>query len=161
MRDLDGAIEEGKSDVLGLFMVTKLKERGELGEADVMDNYVTFLAGLVRSVRFGAASPHGRANLAQFDFFKERGAFSRDAATGTYRVDADQMRAAVEAYCDKVLRLQGDGDYAGAAAFLPKPGEMDPELAQDLAALESANIPTDIVFRQGMEVLLEGLAAAR
>jgi hypothetical protein len=153
LKDLGGALEEGKADVLGLFMITKLKEMGELGEADLMDNYVTYLAGLFRSVRFGAASAHGRANLAEFTFFKEQGAFSRDSTNGTYRVDLAKMQAAVDAFSTKVLTLQGNGDYAGVEAFLPKADQMDPQLKQDLEGLASADIPTDIVFKQGMEVL--------
>ena len=160
LRDLAGAMEEGKADVLGLFIITKLQERGELGKADLMDNYVTFLASLFRSVRFGGADAHGRANLAQFRFFKERGAFSRDAATGTYRVTPDKMKDAISAYCETVLKIQGDGDYAGAGAFLPKGGEMDPGLKADLAGLASADIATDIVFKQGMDVLGQGPAPA-
>jgi hypothetical protein len=153
LKDRAGAIEEGKADVLGLFLVTKLKAMGELGDADLMDNYVTFLASLFRSVRFGAADAHGRANLAEFNFFKDHGAFSRDAATGAYRVDAEKMRAAIDAYSQKVLTMQGDGDYAAAGAFLPKAGEMDAQLRKDLDGLAAADIPTDIVFRQGMDVL--------
>ena len=160
LRDLAGAMEEGKADGMGLFLVTRLKAMGELGEADLMDNYVTFLAGLFRSVRFGGADAHGRANLAEFNFFKAHGAFTRDEATGTYRVDAAKMSAAIDAYCDTVLRLQGDGNYAGVVAFLPKAGEMDPQLRKDLDGLESADIPTDIVFRQGMEVLGAGAPPA-
>ncbi len=161
LKDQAGALEEGKADVLGLYLVTKLHEMKELGDADLMDNYVTFLAGLFRSIRFGAASAHGRANLAQFGFFRERGAFSRDETTGTYSVDFDKMRVAVEAYVEKTLRIQGDGDYAAAVAFLPKAGEMDPQLRTDLDALAAADIPTDVVFRQGMDVLQAGTASAR
>lgn len=161
LRDQAGAMEEGKADVLGLYMVTKLHGMGELGQGDLLDNYVTYLAGLFRSVRFGGADAHGRANLAQFNFFKERGAFSRDSTTGTYRVDLPKMQAAMNAYTETVLRLQGDGDYAGVTAFLPKAGEMDPQLKQDLAGLAGADIPTDIVFKQGMEVLQAGAPKAR
>jgi hypothetical protein len=161
MKDQAGALEEGKADVLGLFLVTQLHDMKELGDADLMDNYVTFLAGLFRSIRFGAASAHGRANLAQFGFFQERGAFSRDAATGTYRVDFDRMQQAISAYAEKTLRIQGDGDYDAAVAFLPKAGEMDEQLQRDLASLAAADIPTDIVFQQGMEVLEAGGASAR
>jgi hypothetical protein len=161
LKDLGGALEEGKADVLGLFMITKLKGMGELGEADLMDNYVTYLAGLFRSVRFGAANAHGRANLAEFTFFKERGAFSRDSTTGTYRVDPAKMQAAVDAFSTKVLTLQGDGDYAGVDAFLPKAEAMDPQLKKDLQGLDSTDIPTDIVFKQGMEVLQAGAAAKK
>jgi hypothetical protein len=153
LKDLAGAMEEGKADVLGLFLVGKLKEMRELGDADLMDNYVTFLAGLFRSVRFGAADAHGRANLAEFNFFKERGAFSRDLVTGTWRVDPEKMQAAINAYSETVLKLQGNGDYEGVRAFLEKESPMDPQLKAEIDALATADIPTDIVFRQGMEVL--------
>jgi hypothetical protein len=161
LKDVAGAMEEGKADVLGLFLVSQLHDMKELGEADLMDNYVTYLAGIFRSVRFGGGDAHGRANLAQFDFFKAAGAFSRDAKTGTYRVDAAKMRAAIDAYSEKVLRIQGDGDYAAAVAFLPKAGAMDPQLKADLATLASADIPTDVVFRQGKDVLAAGEAPSR
>ncbi len=152
LKDVMGPLEEGKADVLGLYMVTKLQEKGELA-GNLRDNYVTYLAGIFRSVRFGASSAHGRANLAQFEFFQSRGAFARDAATGTYRVDFEKMQAAMNALSEKILRIQGDGDYDAAVASLPKAGAMDPALEKDLGSLATADIPTDIVFRQGMEVL--------
>lgn len=153
LKEQAGALEEGKADILGLYMVTKLKEKGELGGDDLMDNFVTFLAGLFRSIRFGATEAHGRANLSQFEFFERMGAFTREPATGTYRVDLPKMQAAMTAMSEKILRLQGDGDYDGVVAFLPKKGEMDATLAADLQRLASADIPTDIVFKQGIEVL--------
>jgi hypothetical protein len=153
LKEQAGALEEGKADVLGLYMVTKLKEKGELGDAELMDNYVTFLASLFRSIRFGATEAHGRANLAQFLFFQQMGAFTRDPAGGTYRVDLPKMQAAMNALSEKILRLQGDGDYDGVVAFLPKKGAMDTGLAADLARLASADIPTDVVFKQGIEIL--------
>jgi len=153
LKEQAGALEEGKADVLGLYMVAKLKEKGELGEADMTDNFVTFLAGLFRSIRFGATEAHGRANLAQFLFFQRMGAFTRDAATGTYRVDVPKMQAAMNALSEKILKLQGDGDYDGVVLFLPKKGTMDETLAADLARLASADIATDVVFKQGIEVL--------
>lgn len=153
LKEQAGALEEAKADVLGLYLVTKLKEKGELNDANLMDNYVTFLAGLFRSIRFGATEAHGRANLAQFLFLKKMGAFARDPASGAYRVDLSKMQAALNAMSEKILRLQGDGDYDGVVAFLPKVGDMDPTLSADLARLASADIPTDVVFRQGMDVL--------
>ncbi len=153
LKEQAGALEEGKADVLGLYMVAKLKEMGELKGTDLTDNFVTFLAGLFRSIRFGATEAHGRANLAQFIFFRDMGAFTRDAKTGTYRVDVPKMQAAMNAMSEKILKFQGDGDYEGVVAFLPKKGDMDPALAGDLARLASADIPTDVVFKQGMDVL--------
>jgi hypothetical protein len=153
LKEQAGALEEGKADVLGLYMVAKLKEKGELPGADLTDNFVTFLASLFRSIRFGATEAHGRANLAQFLFFQQMGAFTRDAATGTYRVDPPKMAAAMNALSEKILKLQGNGDYDGVVSFLPKPGTMDATLAADLARLASADIPTDVVFKQGIDVL--------
>lgn len=150
IKEHHGALEEGKADVLGLYMVQQLSAMGELEGADLRDNYVTFLAGIFRSVRFGSASAHGRANVAQFRFLTERGAFVRDAATGTWRVDFDEMPRAIAALAEKILRLQGDGDREGTAAFVPASGVIDPVLAADLERLERADIPVDVVFEQGL-----------
>jgi hypothetical protein len=115
-------IEEGKADILGLYMVTELFRRGEFAEGEVMDNYVTFLAGIFRSVRFGASSAHGRANMVRFNFFQEQGAFTRDDATGTYSVDFETMQQAMVELSRLILTLQGDGDYDGVGALLQEKG---------------------------------------
>jgi len=147
------ALEEGKADILGLYMVSQLFERGEITEGSLMDNYVTFLAGIFRSVRFGASSAHGRANMIRFNFFEQMGAFTRDAETGRYSVVADKMAEAVAALSRKILTVQGEGDYAGATRMMTELGKIGPGLASDLARLESAGIPVDIVFEQGEAVL--------
>ncbi len=157
LRDQASWMEEGKADVLGLFMVTRLKEQGE-EDTDLLDNYTTFLASIFRSIRFGTASAHGRANLVRFNYFKEQGAFLRDEATGTYRVDFDRMTEAMNALSAAILRLQGDGDYDATAAFFDQYGQMDPQLQADLDRLADRNIPVDIVFEQGLSVL--GLPSA-
>jgi Peptidase family M49 len=153
LKEEAGALEEGKADILGLFMITKLHQRGELKSQDLDDNYVTFLASIFRSIRFGASNAHGRANAAQLSFFQERGAFTRDSTTGRYRVDFPKMRAAVDALAAQILRFQGDGDYAGVAKFMAERGKLSPELQGDLARLGSRGIPVDIVFEQGSTVL--------
>jgi hypothetical protein len=157
LREQASALEEGKADVLGLYMVTRLHEQGELGDAPLEDYYVTFIASIFRSVRFGAASAHGRANMARFNFFAERGAFARDAETGTYRVDMARMREAMDALGERILTFQGDGDYDGVVAFMEQYGVIGPELQRDLARVNEAGIPVDVVFEQGLSVL--GLGA--
>ncbi len=153
LQDLASRIEEGKADILGLYMVTTLHGQGELGDSDLMDNYVTFLSGIFRSIRFGASSAHGVANLVRFNFFKEMGAFSRDQATGTYRADFAKMQEAMNALSERLLRLQGDGDYEAVRAFIEQYGQEGETLRSDLDRLETAGIPVDIVFEQGMAVL--------
>lgn len=153
LADLASGYEEGKADILGLYMIGALGEMGELDADKLDDNYVTFLAGIFRSVRFGAGSAHGQANMVAFNFLHEQGAFARDDATGTWRVDFAKMRPAVDALSAKILTLQGDGDRAGAEAFLEQYGHVPAELQADLDRLQQADIPVDIVFRQGAAVL--------
>ncbi len=156
LRELASALEEGKADLLGLYMVTTLHGRNELGDQPLMDNYVTFLASIFRSIRFGASSAHGRANAAAFNFMHERGAFARDDTTGRWRVDAASMQDAMNALSEQILRFQGDGDYEGVARFVERYGTIGPELQRDLDRLRDAGIPVDIVFEQGVEVLNAG-----
>jgi hypothetical protein len=153
LKEQAGALEEGKADILGLFMITKLHQRGELKDQDLDDNYVTFLASVFRSIRFGASSAHGRANAAQLSFFQDRNAFGRDSATGRYRVDFPKMRAAVDELAARILRFQGDGDHAGVSRFMAQRGRLSPTLQRDLARLGSKGIPVDIVLEQGSGVL--------
>jgi hypothetical protein len=153
MKDKASTLEEGKADILGLYMVTKLHEAGELEGAALEDYYVTFLAGIFRSIRFGEASAHGRANMIRFNFFEEFGAFTRDEATGVYRADFEKMRLAIDALSEKILVLQGDGDYAGATEMVERMSIINASLQGDLDRLNDAGIPTDIIFEQGVEVL--------
>ncbi len=153
LREHYSAIEEGKADILGLYMVTKLYEQGELAEGTVLDNYVTFLASIFRSVRFGASSAHGRANMVRFNFFQEQGAFTRDETTGAYRVDFDKMKQAMEALSQLILTIQGNGDYQAAGQLLNERGVVGSGLQSELDRLATLGIPVDIVYEQGMNLL--------
>ncbi len=153
LKDTASALEEGKADILGLYMITRLHEQGELGDTDLEDYYVTFLASIFRSVRFGASSAHGRANMVRFNFFQDAGAFRRDPATGKYSVDMPTMRQAMADLSRRLLTLQGDGDYDGAQQLLAELGVVRPGLETDLQRLAAAGIPVDVVFEQGPSVL--------
>ncbi len=152
LKEQYSALEEGKADILGLFMVTKLHEMGELGDADLMDNYVTFMAGIFRSVRFGAASSHGKANMVRFNYFLEKGAFTKNE-NGTYAIDMAKMQEAGKDLTQMILRIQGDGDYEAAKTMIIERGIIGPDLESDLDMIDAAGIPVDIVFNQGVEYL--------
>ncbi len=152
LRESYSALEEGKADILGLYMVTKLLESGQLTEGQLEDYYVTFMAGIFRSVRFGASSAHGKANMIRFNFFKELGAFTREES-GQYRVNIDKLKIAMTELSRKILELQGNGDYEVARTFLDEKGFVGEVLKADLERVNRAGIPTDIVFEQGIEVL--------
>ncbi len=146
------ALEEGKADILGLYMINQLHKKGEIS-GDIQDYYITFMAGIFRSVRFGASSAHGKANMIRFNFFKEKGAFERSAETGQYRVNFDKFQAATDELSELILRLQGDGNYKGVAALVAEKGVIGTELQGDLDRLSAAGIPVDVVFEQGVEIL--------
>ena len=148
------ALEEAKADVLGLYLVTKLSEMGEYTNTTMEDNYTTFMAGIFRSVRFGAASAHGKANMLTFNYFQDMGAFTRDE-NGRYAIDFDEMKVAVEKLAGDILMSQGNGDYDQVKAWLDVMSVIRPELQADLDRVNAAGIPTDIYFNMGPNVLLK------
>lgn len=152
LKEQGSGIEEGKADILGLYMITQLHKKGQL-EGDLKDYYTTFLASVIRSVRFGAGEAHGAANMVRFNYFAEQGAFQRDAKTGTYRVDYAKMEQAMNKLSEILLTLQGNGDYEGVKKLFSEEGRVGAELQKDLDRLSKANIPVDVVFEQGKEVL--------
>jgi len=145
------AIEEGKADILGLYMVDQLHKKGEL-DGDMKDYMTTFMASIFRSIRFGAADAHGVANMIRFNYFKDKGAFTRNA-DGTYKLNYDKMYDAMKSLSALLLKLQGDGDYEGVAKLIKEKGIVPEQLKQDLQKLNDAHIPVDIIFDQGIETL--------
>jgi hypothetical protein len=153
LKETSSTIEEAKADVLGLFIIAKLHEKGELEEAELMDNYVTFLADILRSVRFGAASAHGKASMMSFNFFKSEGAFTRDDATGRYSVDTEKLQVSLARLSTLILTVQGDGNYARAKELVDGMGIISMQLQSDLERLAKTNIPVDVTWIQGKDVL--------
>jgi len=152
LRDYYSSIEEAKADIMGLYLVTKLYEMGEITSGDLMDNYVTFFAGIFRSCRFGATSAHGKANMMAMKYFADNDAFVFQE-NGTYLVNFEQMRDAVESLLEKILIVQGDGNYEEAKMWVDQDGVMTENLKNALDRVNASDIPLDIVFKQGREVL--------
>jgi len=153
LKEQYSALEEGKADILGLYIVTKLYEDGILFEGELMDNYTTFLAGIFRSCRFGAASAHGKANMVRFYYFQEKGAFTRNT-DGTYKVNFGKMKNAVISSVQQILKIQGDGDYETAKEIILKDGFIKDELKSDLNRINESGIPVDIVFNMGLDYII-------
>ena len=147
LKERAGSLEEGKADILGLYMVRQLRTMNELTTGRMEDNLVSFLASTFRSVRFGGASAHGRANIAALNFLERRGAFTRDS-TGHYRIDFAKMQEATNALAQTILTLQGNGDYDGVGKFQSEYGTISPTLKADLDRLNAKGIPVDIIYEQ-------------
>ncbi len=151
LKEHASAVEEGKADILGLYMVEQLLDKGELN-GNLKDYYTTFVASIFRSVRFGAGDAHGVANMIRFNFFKEHGAFER-LENGYYKVNYDKMHQAVKDLSHLLLTLQGDGNYKAVAELVKKEGKIGSQLQSDLERLTAENIPVDVIFEQGVKVL--------
>lgn len=147
LKERYSALEEGKADILGLYMIRQLNAAGELGQENLDNNYITFVASLFRSVRFGAADAHGRANVVAFNFMEKMGAWTREP-NGKYRVNIAKVRESADALSQRILLIQGNGDYQGAAAFYAEYGKIGPVLQGDLDRLKSRSIPVDIIYDQ-------------
>ncbi len=152
LKESYSSIEEGKADIMGLYLVTKLFEMGEFDKGELMDNYVTFFAGIFRSSRFGAASAHGKANMMRFNYFLEKGAFTKNEE-GYYSVDLDKMQETMISLMQDILKVQGDGDYEAAKKWVEEEGVIKPGFQADLDRINAASIPVDIVFKQGPEIV--------
>lgn len=152
LKEQYSALEEAKADIMGLWLVTRLYEMGEITSGEVMDNYVTFFAGIFRSSRFGAASAHGKANMLSLKYFADNGAFVYQD-NGYYKVRFEEMKKAVESLVSRILTVQGDGDYETAKEWIERDGVMTESLRRDLDKVNEEGIPVDIVFKQGKEVL--------
>lgn len=151
LKEHASALEEGKADMLGLYMVNQLHKQGEI-DGDIHDYIVTFMAGIFRSVRFGASSAHGKANMIRFNFFDEKDAFLRNI-DGTYTINFDNFQQAMDALSEKILVLQGDGDYDGVDTLVKNYGLIKSQLQDDLDNLSDQGIPVDVIFEQGVDVL--------
>ena len=149
-------IEECKNDVLSLFFIDQLNTMGELSQDDIMANYVTYMADVFRSVRFGITNDQAVANMIRFNYFKEYEAFTRDTRTKRYTVHRDKMKEAMLAFANEILMIQATGDYAAAQKLIEEKGYIQDQLLDDLYRLQKINVPKDVYFKQGVDVL--GLA---
>lgn len=151
LKEHASALEEGKADILGLYMITQLHAQREV-EGSLEEYYTTFMASVFRSVRFGASSAHGKANMIRFNYFQDLGVIKKTEA-GHYLIDFDKMEDAMNSLSALILELQGNGDYEGVANLVSEKAKIGEALQADLDRLSEEGIPVDVVFKQGAEVL--------
>ncbi len=136
------ALEEAKADIVGLYGLKWLVDRGDLPKEKLNGYYASEVAGIFRTVRFGVAEAHGRAEIMEFNFYSERNAIARDASTGRYVIDFARMPDAVAALAKELLEQEATGDRARAETWFAKYGTIPPELGKALQA--AADVPVDI-----------------
>jgi hypothetical protein len=153
LKTLYSAIEEAKADIMGLYNTGYLVEQGYLSREHGIKAYVNFLPGFFRAIRFGATSAHGKANMMEFNYMKEKGGIALDPKTDRFHVNLDKMPEAVRAMTHELCMIQALGDYDAASAFIDKYGRMVPEVERQLRKMSS--IPTDIELIYEAEAYIE------
>ncbi len=152
LKELYSTLEEAKADVMGIYNILRLIERGEI-EPEMRETLEpTYVAGLFRSARFGLHEAHGRGVVSQFNYLLEKGSLEIDEE-GRFRVVSDTFADGIESLLAEMLRLQATGDYDGTATFLDTYGVATPELEAAIAKL--GDVPVDIrpIYRQAEELL--------
>ena len=142
LKDLGSGFEEAKADVMGAWNVLYMMKKGILPAAERPQIHAAYVAGLFRAMRFGANEAHGKGAAMQYRFLREKGAIIWDAEAKRYRIDEVQIDGAIGALVGAIVKLQGDGDYAGTRAFLDQYGKTDAEADQVIATM--TGIPVDI-----------------
>jgi hypothetical protein len=139
---LYSGLEEAKADVVGMFGLIWLLDHGYLSANKRDEYYASYVAGSFRTVRFGIAEAHGKAEMMEFNYLSEQGVIVRDAATGRYRVDFSKMAPAINTLTKELLEQEATGDRARAEAWFAKYAKMPPEL--ETALKQQSDIPVDI-----------------
>ena len=142
LADKYSAIEECKATIVGMHNVPFLIEKGLIPEENAREIYTTYLAGMFRSIRFGAHEAHGMGTLMQLNYHRKTGAFVHDAETQKFSIDMDKIENSITQMAQKILILEGDGNYENASAFITEYGEVDDVIQGLLNNL--TDIPVDI-----------------
>jgi hypothetical protein len=145
-------LEEAKADVTGMFGLKWLVDHGALPVQRLEEYYASYVAGIFRTVRFGTAEAHGRAEMMEFNYLEEKGAITRDAS-GRYVIDYAKMPDTLAALAKELLEIEATGDRARAEAWFNRYDKMPATLRSALDA--ASNVPVDIdplvPFREGVQ----------
>lgn len=141
LADIYPGLEEAKADVVGMFALKFLMDKGVLPKQREQEYYASYVAGIFRTVRFGVGEAHGRAEMMEFNYLSEQKAITRDAS-GRYHVDYPKMPDVIAALAKELLEQEATGDRDRAAAWFQKYDVMPTELKSAMAELR--NIPVDV-----------------
>jgi Peptidase family M49 len=135
-------LEEAKADVVGMFGLKWLVDRGVLPADRLEEYYASYVAGIFRTLRFGTAEAHGRAEMMEFNYLSQEKAIHRDPATGRYVIDYVQLPIALARVSKELLEIEATGDRARAENWFKRYEAMPSELRSALEA--TTDIPVDI-----------------
>ena len=142
LKEIAGGLEEAKADVMGAWNILHMMDKGIIPNAERRQIRATYVAGLFRAMRFGVGEAHGRGAAMQYSFIRDRGGIVWDEGAKRFRVDEAKIDGAIRDLVGEIVRMQGNGDYAGVKAFLDKWGKLDPQAQGVIDTMKA--IPVDI-----------------
>ncbi len=142
MKDIGGTAEEAKADVMGVYNILFMMQKGEIPQAERPKLFATYLTGIFRAVRWGDEEAHGRGAALQYGYLKSKGAFPWDADQKRFRVNEEAMANGIRDLVAEIVRRQGDGNYRGMVSLFDRYAHLDPEAKSVIATLK--DIPVDI-----------------
>ena len=145
-------LEEAKADIVGLLALNWLIEKGVLPKERAEEFYASHVAGIFRTVRFGVAEAHGRAEMMEFNYFAEQGAITRDPKTGKYAIDFTKMQQAIATLAKELLEIEATGDRNRAEQWFKKYDSMPTELKSALANVKDVPVDVDPVSAFGEQI---------
>ena len=138
-------LEEAKADVTGMFALKWLVDHAELPKEKLEEYYASYVGGIFRTVRFGTAEAHGRAEMMEFNYLSERGAIWRNV-NGRYAIDYEKIPGALADLAKELLEIEATGDRARAESWFKKYDAMPEELKASLKAASDVPVDIDPVF---------------
>lgn len=117
-------LEEGKGDILGLYMIIKAYKQGLIKEGNLEQHYITSLVNTLRAIRFGRNSDHAIANVIRFNFFMEKGAYYFDESSQKFGVKTELVESATRDLVNKILDIQAEGISNTAMLFKQRYGRL-------------------------------------
>lgn len=145
-------LEEAKADIVGLFALNWLMEKGVVPKEKAQEFYASHVAGIFRTVRFGVAEAHGRAEMMEFNYFVEQGAITLDPKIGKYAIDFTKMQAAIASLAKELLEIEASGDRNRAEQWFKKYDSMPSELKSALASVKDVPVDVDPVSAFGEQI---------
>ncbi|HWF92031.1 MAG TPA: hypothetical protein VN684_07090 [Terriglobales bacterium] len=140
-----GGLEEAKADVVGMFGLNWMVNRGVLPQGKLEEYYASYVAGNFRTIRFGTGEAHGQAEMMEFNYLCEHGAITYEAS-GKYKVQFAKMPDAIASLAKELLEIEATGDRARAEAWFKKYDVMSPKLTAALKTASSVPVDVDPVF---------------
>jgi len=141
LRELYSAFEEAKADVLGVYDIFALVDRGVM-DGEILNSLPwTYTAGMFRTTRFGVAEAHGLGMVLQANYLFEKGAVEI-TDEGRFQPVGDRFRDSFRDLARELLMIQALGDYDAAVAMVERYGKVHP--AMDAAIESLRDLPVDV-----------------